>query len=277
MLDSVWFGQSLMLCSGLAHEAGAWGAAGLLPFALYKLTTTLGLRRLARARSEPPLRLLLLRVFGFGRRSSRLFDLIASRWRYLGAIRLIAAPDLATRTIDPGKFFTFVRGRLSRLFIRNDAELVERLARTDERRDPDGRFRVAEFFCSGDIWRDAVRKLMGDSHLVAMDLRNFGPEHRGCAFELQALLDLVPLNRLVLLINAKTDVAFLKQALDSGWRVLSVASPNAENAEPVCVLLDVGNHDAEAARRLAAIGSGFSAPRAAEDRVRRPAESLAFP
>ena len=37
----------------------------------------------------------------------------------LGSIDLIAAPDLASRTVEPSTFLEFVRGRLKRLFIRS--------------------------------------------------------------------------------------------------------------------------------------------------------------
>src|SRR6266576_3822392 len=36
----------------------------------------------------PPCRLLLLRVYGFGRRSRRLLELLGSRWRLIGSIDL---------------------------------------------------------------------------------------------------------------------------------------------------------------------------------------------
>lgn len=103
IVDTIWFLQALMLCSDLGAEVGYWGVAGLLPFVVYKIATMLGFRALSAKLERQPLRLLLLRVFGFSRRSSRLMDLIAARWRYIGNIFLIAAPDLASRTIEPGK------------------------------------------------------------------------------------------------------------------------------------------------------------------------------
>jgi hypothetical protein len=267
IIDSIWFLQSLMLCSSLARERGIWGAAGLLAFVVYKLVTVLGFR-LYRARlEERPLRLLLLRVFGFGRRSSRLFDLIAARWRYLGAIRLIAAPDLASRTIEPGKLFAFVRGRLRQLFVGNEAALAARIAEVEEKRDPDGRFRIVEIFCAGEIWRSAVRSLMADTHLVVMDLRNFGPQHHGCAFELQSLLDAVALERLILLINKDTDVGFLKGILDERWRKLLIGSPNANTANPTCVLLQMDRRDAAVLSYLMKAGARVRLPEAPGDQT----------
>jgi len=189
-------------------------------------------------------------VFGFDRRSSRLFDLIGSRWRYLGPIRLIAAPDLASRTIDPGKLFTFVRRRLRALFVHDEVELENRLAQLDERPDPDGRYRVAEFFCAGEIWRSAVKRLMAGTHLVVMDLRNFSKSNEGCAFELQTLLDAAPLGRLMLLVDRHTDVDYLKGVLDAQWSKLSVISPNARLTDPVCAFIEIEKSDWTVVRRL---------------------------
>jgi hypothetical protein len=103
IVDSIWLLQGLLLCSTLAFEVGYWGAAGLLPFVVYKIVTVVGFRVFSSTLDRRPQPLLLLRVFGFGQRSSRLMDLIATRWRYIGDIFLIAAPDLAAGTIEPGQ------------------------------------------------------------------------------------------------------------------------------------------------------------------------------
>ena len=266
VIDSIWFGQSLILCSSLAFEIGVWAIVGLIPFAIYKAVCVLGFRRLSTKQEPQPLRLLLLRVFGFGGRSSRLFDLVASRWRYVGIIRVIAAPDLASRTIEVSKLLAFVRGRLGRLFVRDEAALAQRLLEMNERRDPDGRFRIAEFFCAGEVWRSAVRKLMIDARLVVMDLRSFGPRHEGCAFEMQTLLDLVPLERMALLINQDTNVQFLKQVLDLRWRELSASSPNGTAREPICVLMKVDALEIGVVQRLMQAGLGHRAPDSSPDR-----------
>jgi hypothetical protein len=263
IVDTIWLLQALVLCSGLVFERGPLGMAGLLAFAAYKAVTVVGFRRLSAGLDPKPSRLLLLRVFGFGRRSSRLMDLIAARWRYVGSIDLIAAPDLAARTIEPGKLLAFVRGRLGRLFVRDQGELARRLAAIDDRRDPDGRFRVNELFCAGDVWRSAVQALMADAHLVVMDLRGFGRQHQGCVFELQALLDVVPLERLVLVVDGTTELAFLEQVLDARWRELRVDSPNAGTAAaPTVRLIQAGGSDAAIARRLTRLGAATRAPAA---------------
>ncbi len=189
------------------------------------------------ARQRKPLRLLLLRVFNRrdrrGRVTSRrgdaerLFDLLGSRWRYAGPIAMIGAPDLASSTIDPDEFLDFLAGRLRERFILEPADVHARLAAVDDRCDFDARWRVAEFFCGNDTWRATVLGLMSRSDLVAMDLRDFGPDNQGCVFELQALVDLVPAHRVALLVDASTRRDFLEVTLDGCFGRVPATSPNA--------------------------------------------------
>jgi hypothetical protein len=249
---SIWLAETLWVASGLYREGGALGlAAAVLPFAAWTITLNAGLRPLAEAaRSRPAPRLLLLRVFGFGRRSQRLLDLLGTRWRLLGSIDLIAAPDLASQVVEPSTFLEFVRGNLGRLFVRTVADLHERLAAADRAPDPDGRFRINQLFCSGDVWKAAVTSLMDGASLVVMDLRGFGPQHRGCAFELQTLLDMVELQRLVLIVDGTTDRGRLETLLRERWQELDADSPNLTADRAEVRLLDAGENDAQAVRRL---------------------------
>lgn len=91
-----------------------------------------------RSEDPPAARLLLLRVFGHGRRSERLLDELTLRWRPVGTVALIAGPDLALRNIDPSELYGFLTGGLGREFVKDGADLAQRLARLDERQDPDG-------------------------------------------------------------------------------------------------------------------------------------------
>jgi hypothetical protein len=253
VFDSIWLFQTLSLSRMLFHSAGraAWVALGA--FVVYKLVVWLGLRPLATAaKLRPPARLLLLRVFGFKRRTERLFDLLSARWRYAGPIALIAAPDLASRSIDPAKLLAFVSGRLQRRFIIEPADLDQRVDAVDERPDADGSYRVDELFCGNDTWQAAVLSLMGNCDLVAMDLRGFSPDNKGCVFELQSLVAHVPLSKIMLLIDATTDVAFLRQTLDACWGAAAGRSARAGEAGTI-ILLDTMGRDPLAVDSLMAL------------------------
>ena len=65
----------------------------------------------------------------------------------------LLVPDLITAVVEPHEFLGFVSGQLSRQFVQDEADLERRLAALDRQPDPDGRFRVNEFFCHADTWQ----------------------------------------------------------------------------------------------------------------------------
>lgn len=232
-LDAMWLLFAIVQTVSFGFEGVAWMAAGPVAFLVYKLVSGAGWRiaGLGRARADAP-SLLLLRVFALGARSERLFDALAKRWLRLGDISLIAGPDLATTTVEPHEFLDFVGGRLSRQFVHDGADLERRLATRALGPDPDGRHRVNEFFCHADTWQLAMQRLARGADVVLMDLRSFSAGNQGCRYELGRLLDSVPLSRVVLLVDAGTDRAFLEDSLQTLWRTLAADSPNRQLATP---------------------------------------------
>jgi hypothetical protein len=198
----------------LTLDRGFVGWVGLAAFAGYKLVVVLGLRPLCRAAARRRgSRLLLLRVFGRRRRSERLFALISAHWRYAGSIELIAGVDLASTTLELRQFLDFLSGRLRLSFINDEGDLQRRLDKMDLAPDPDGRFRVNEFFCTSAAWQAAVTRLIGRTDVVLMDLRGFSATNAGCIFELQMLVSHIPLHRVVLLVDKSTDHLLLENVL----------------------------------------------------------------
>jgi hypothetical protein len=209
----------------------AFGA--LAGFAAYKLVAGWGLRQRRRARPPPaPDTLLLLRVFGFDRRTQRLLEDLGQRWRCLGPIHLIGGTDLAYATIEPHEFFEFLNGRLSRAFIKGEADLEARLKESSVTPDPDGLFRIEDFFCHDDTWRMTVSRLARQAAAVLMDLRGFTPANRGCIFEIEELIAVVPVDRIVLLVDRTTDVPFLERTLEQAWQTMPADSPNVVAGQP---------------------------------------------
>ncbi|MGB7867531.1 MAG: hypothetical protein WBM01_04475 [Mycobacterium sp.] len=51
---------------------------------------------------------------------------------------------------------------------------------------------------ASDTWQMVLRRLVGQSDAVLMDLRGFTRTSKGCIFELHELLDAVPLKRVPL-------------------------------------------------------------------------------
>jgi hypothetical protein len=230
VVDSWWvivvFNAIVLAASDLGWKA----LAGLLAWVAYRIVV----EGLLRARpispaAEPAPRLLLLRVFGFQRRTEKLFDSVAQRWRFRGTATLIAGTDLVSRLIDPGDVVSFVGGHLREQFVNNGAALADHLRRLDRVRDPDGRFRVNKFFCFDDTWRATLQALLRRSDVVLMDLRGFSERNNGCQFELQQLTDNALLGKTVFVVDQSTDARLLEASV--GSRVNLVRADRQSHAE----------------------------------------------
>jgi len=259
-IDAVWLVFAIM------HAPTQQPFGGLVAFLVYELVARIGLRLFqprGKADAHAP-RLLLLRVFALGSRSESLFRSFSLLWRYTGSMRMIAGPDLANATVEPHEFLDFLAGRLQRRFITGPAVLEQRLAESELRRDPDGRFRVSTFFCHADTWQSVLRRLARESDLVLMDLRGFTSANQGCIFELNELLDAVRLRHLLLLVDDTTDEAFLTEVLQQGWRRISAGSPNRADAAPQVRLYRLAESGATGigtlVATLASVHSGKLAP-----------------
>jgi hypothetical protein len=158
-------------------------------------------------------RLLVLRVFAQDSRGERLLDALEYRWRFIGPIVLIGGPDIAVRTIDPAKAANFLRLKLKDTFVPNRQVLHKRVAAMDDEPDPDGRYRVNEFYCFDDLWKEAVQLLLDSSDAIVLDLRGFTAERQGTAYEIGLLASRGALARTVFLVNASTDMQAVRQAM----------------------------------------------------------------
>ena len=239
MLDSLWLLFAVVESVGV-FQASPWILAGLVALLGCKLVSRLGFRWMdAAGRTGASETLLLLRVFTLGKRSERLFDKLRKHWQYAGNISMIAGPDLVTSTVEPHEFLEFVRGHLSRRFVSGAQDLERRLAVGDGAPDPDGRYRIREFFCYNDTWQMTMERLAATSNAVLMDLRSFSPVNQGCIFELGRLLDGMDLDRVVFLVDDTTELDFLKTMLQRLWQNLSADSPNQAATEPTVKLFPI--------------------------------------
>lgn len=237
-LDAMWLLFAIVHPIGFVFNGAAWMLSGLLAFTMYKIVVKAGF--LLSARKGKALRycatLLLLRVFSLGRRSEQLFGALATYWRYGGSIRFIAGPDLATATVEPHEFLDFVNGKLGRRFIDGEPGLKQRLAEEERAPDYDGRFRVNDFFCRDDTWQMVLSHLVKESNVVLMDLRGFAPQNAGCIYEINELINVAPLTRIVFVMDETTDEPFLRHTVQQAWNLMGPASPN-QSTSPGPLLL----------------------------------------
>jgi hypothetical protein len=226
--DAIWLLFAVEQSIGLVFEGAAWILTGVAAFAGYKLVSTVALSLLSAKpkQVQENTKLLLLRVFALGSRSERMFEVLGAYWRYIGSIQLIAGPDLVTKTVEPHEFLDFLSGKLARRFIDGPAALERRVSEMDTGRDQDGRFRVNDFFCHDDTWRMVLSRLVHQTDTVLMDLRSFSPQNAGVAFEVEELMNLVPLERAVFVIDDTTSEQFLHQVIQQSWGRLRPDSPN---------------------------------------------------
>jgi hypothetical protein len=243
-LDSMWLLYGVAQSIPLVFGGAVWILSGLVAFAAYKLVSWVGfslLRRDTGPENSP--KLLLLRVFSLGKRSERLFDALAKHWRHVGSMRLIAGPDLATTTIEPHEFLDFLGGKLARRFIDGPDALNQRISEMDLKPDGDGRFRVCDFFCHEDTWQMTLTRLVADSDAVLMDLRGFSQENHGVVYEIEELISVVPLERVVFVIDQTTDEKFLRQTVEASWDRMSPTSPNRSSTPELLQLFRfTGSH-----------------------------------
>jgi hypothetical protein len=215
LIVDAWWGVVIALHLVTLWRYGGPVAVGVcvVAFVLYLAggRFALALLRLGGRKSGPSL--LLLRVFGFQQRTERLFDTVAARWRFEGAVAMIAGGDLALRSIDAGEALAFARGDIASGYVGDAAKLAERLCELAGGPDPDGRYRVTEFFCYENTWRATLQALVARSSVVLMDLRGFTKANAGCVFELQQLAAAGRLDNCVFVTDDASDRTLAANAL----------------------------------------------------------------
>lgn len=230
----LWIITLLIQALTLSHSVG-WLAYNLLFASLLFPVFAHLMRPVLQPRHQPPT-LLLLRVFRGDRSIEALFDQVVERWRYSGNTLLIAGKDLALRNLEPDELFGFLSGRLQERFINDNTRLQQVLSSLDLSSDPDGRYRVNEFFCFDSTWKMVLEALVGKADRVLMDLRAYSADRAGCSHELSVLAYQAHLKKLVILFDADTDKASAERLLaDSRLKISWIDSgkTTADSADAI--------------------------------------------
>jgi hypothetical protein len=238
-VDAVWLLFGIANSIGLVFEGRLWIFSGIAAFIVYKVVGV-GLFHVFRVQSRAKInspRLLFLRVFALGQRSANIFDAVGKFWRAIGSIQMIAGPDLATAAVEPHEFLDFLSRKLDRRFIDSGRTLDLRMDQLDFQPDGDGQFRVTEFFCHDDTWKLTLARLADESDALLMDLRAFSRSNAGCVFEINELFNLVPLQRLVFIVDESIDQKFMRETMSEAWKGLKDRSPNRRKpAGEICLV-----------------------------------------
>lgn len=211
LLIGIWIFVLSLQSLILSHGLGTIAYTLLISILIIPLIFFI-LRPFLKPKHQPPT-LLLLRVFREDDGIKTLFDNVLERWRYTGNTVMIGSKDLALRTLEPDELFDFLNGKLQGRFISDRSHLQQETAQLDFNFDPDGRYRVNEFFCFDTTWKMALDALISKTNLVLMDLRDYHAGRKGCSYELDILAHSPHLQKLIMLTNAKTDTETAKRLL----------------------------------------------------------------
>jgi hypothetical protein len=165
-------------------------------------------------------------------------------------VDLVGGTDLSLRTLSVRMLEAFLRRRVETGFLRTPTEVTRRLAHLDERMEGDARYPVNELYCAADIWPAVVSRLAPASDVVLMDLRGFTRTNRGCELELTEVIWSVPLARVLLLTDERTDELDLEQVVKFAWAELPERSPNASGLDAELHRIDLRGRSDDGDRAL---------------------------
>jgi hypothetical protein len=164
-----------------------------------------------------PRQMLLLRVFAHTPIRSWLMDLLDNTWRRIGRVDTVVGLDLALYTLNAFALEDFLRGRVRRQFLKNSAEVQERIATLPSTLGVDRRYPLNELHCLPETWQAVVIALLETADVVLIDLRGLRAANRGVLYELALAVRRVPLPRLVLLTDSHTDSSLVERAAHEAW------------------------------------------------------------
>lgn len=189
---------------------------------------------------RPVLDIVYLRMFA---NASRARTFLESAWREFGHVHLLRSADSVTKAEFKGK-------RRERFFVEDDDDFAEALRLVDrgamrpgthvvagvapkpiKLKDPFGCYPVCAIPCHVDYWRRAVDLLLQRADLIVLDLSGFTPQNVGTAYELQRVIDTVPVERVMLLCDPKSDVKFLRSTITAYWAQMGAGSPNTKGRQ----------------------------------------------
>ena len=197
----------------------------------------------------------------------RLLDTIDGSWRRIGRVDVVVGVDLALRTLNASTLEALLLGKMPGRFLDSEDAVDTRLATLSDRPEADGSYPVNELHCLPHMWPDVVGRLAPGADVVLIDLRRLRAANTGALFEVSLAVQRVPLDRIVLLVDGRTDERAVTEAIEQAWHRLPSGSPNVTVGKPqVRWLVCNGSHRAQDRRigeAVFAAAFGEDGPRAA--------------
>lgn len=111
-------------------------------------------------------------------------------------------------------------------FIDHESQLYEEIMRSVETAPKKGFFSNVYYSCRDDNWRATVEGIAGIADVVLMDLRGFTELNLGTAFEIGFMVNHVPVENVVVLVDKTTDLDAIRSMLADEWKQMRKDSPN---------------------------------------------------
>jgi hypothetical protein len=170
--------------------------------------------------------MLALWVFGTQNIWDLLEYLILPVWRKLGNLYLIRGGEHILTQVSLWDSLMFPRGK-DRIISKTPEQITQRLNEFKKKSDRSFEYRFNTLVCGDNSWQFALHALIDDADLIVMHLSNFSPSNQGCIYELEQLINRVPVNNFYLLVDRhSTDYGFLLEKLRELWKRMKSSSPN---------------------------------------------------
>jgi len=193
--------------------------------------------------TSDPLDILYLRLFDNSIGTERFVSAPFRRYSYVYLLR--SAEQVDADELESAE----ASGRPTSMFITTAADLDAALDRAPRgphelprpegfrdawhflRDHEQGMYPVRALLCHDSFWKAAVDILFTRMDYVALDLSGYRPEHFGTRYELQRVIDRVPIDQIALLAEATSDQKFLTAQVEAAWSQMTDGSPNTGTGE----------------------------------------------
>jgi hypothetical protein len=189
---------------------------------------------------RPPMRIAYLRLF---ENQPRMRTFIQGPWREFGYVVFLRSATAVT----PAELRSVTKSRnVASLFIVSPDRMKAEIDRPVDQPQPKGRakftnvggttirtrdhygsYPVRPVLCHGEFWKQAVDMLLERVHLVALDLSGYTNVNEGTRHELQRVIDRLPIERVIFLVDQRSDRKFVEAELQRAWAQMAARSPNA--------------------------------------------------
>ena len=188
-----------------------------------------------------PLSIVYLRTF---ENQPRARTFLQGAWREFGYVYLLRSAE----SVTPDEFRQFKRSgrKFTDLLIESEKRFAAELARplpgpsrqrwhmftnvgpqTVWVRDWYGSYPPRTFLCDGKIWQPCVDMLLDQADLVVLDLSGMMPGNAGVRYEVQRVIDRIPIERVIFLADRRSDRDYLRTEIEDAWSQMAPGSPNS--------------------------------------------------